>query len=57
MPDFFAAATNEVVFDSVYSSLAIVKADPSLCALLDRHAANYWRGTLAKILWSSESER
>ena len=37
-PICFAAATNEVVFDSVYSSLSIVKADPSLCALLDRHA-------------------
>jgi AraC-like DNA-binding protein len=37
-PVFFAATTNEVVFDSVYSSLPIVKADPSLCALLDRHA-------------------
>jgi len=37
-PIFFAATTNEVVFDSVYSSLPIIKADPSLCALLDRHA-------------------
>lgn len=37
-PIFFGAITNELVFDSVYLSLPIVKADPSLCALLDRHA-------------------
>lgn len=37
-PIVFAATTNEVVFDSVYLHLPIVKADPSLCALLDRHA-------------------
>lgn len=37
-PIFFEAITNEVVFDSIYLNLPIVKADPSLCALLDRHA-------------------
>ena len=37
-PVFFGAATNEVVFDSKYLSLPIVKADAGLCALIDRHA-------------------
>lgn len=43
-PVRFGAAANEFVFDSAYLTLPIVKADPSLCALLDRHA----EGLLAK---------
>ena len=37
-PILFGATTNEFLFNSIYLELAIVKADPSLCALLDRHA-------------------
>jgi AraC-like DNA-binding protein len=34
----FNAPANELVFDSAYLDLRIVKADPNLCAVLDRHA-------------------
>ena len=34
----FGGAANQVVFDAKTLSLPVVKADPRLCALLDRHA-------------------
>ena len=34
----FDAPANDFVFDSAYLNLRIVKADPNLCAVLDRHA-------------------
>ena len=37
-PVIFGAAANEFIFDSIHLSHAIVKADASLCAVLDRHA-------------------
>ena len=37
-PVRFNAKTNEFIFDSSKLSLPIVKADPGLCAVLDRHA-------------------
>lgn len=37
-PVFFGAPDNELVFDSHYLDLRLFRADPSLCALLDRHA-------------------
>lgn len=37
-PVIFGATDNEFIFDSTYLSLPIVKADASLCAVLDRHA-------------------
>ena len=37
-PILFGASTNDLIFDSSYLKLAIVKADANLCALLDRHA-------------------
>lgn len=37
-PIRFGAPANEFLFDSSHLRLAIVKADPGLCAVLDRHA-------------------
>lgn len=37
-PVVFGAPANEFIFDSNYLQLPIVKADASLCAVLDRHA-------------------
>ena len=37
-PVVFSAPENELVFDSRCLDFRLVKADPSLCALLDRHA-------------------
>jgi AraC-like DNA-binding protein len=38
-PILFGTTTNELLFDSKYLELPIVKADAGLCALLDRHAS------------------
>ena len=37
-PIFFGAGANQFLFDSSYLQLSIVKADATLCAVLDRHA-------------------
>jgi AraC-like DNA-binding protein len=37
-PVTFGAQTNEFIFDSSTLALPLVKADPGLCAVLDRHA-------------------
>jgi hypothetical protein len=37
-PVRFGSRTNELVFDSATLALPIVRADPGLCTLLDRHA-------------------
>lgn len=37
-PVVFRMPDNELTFDSAYLDLPIVKADPTLCAVLDRHA-------------------
>lgn len=37
-PIVFGARENELFFDSKYLDLPIIKADPTLCAVLDRHA-------------------
>jgi AraC-like DNA-binding protein len=38
-PLHFSSAVNEVVFDRSLLNLPMVEADPALCAVLDRHAA------------------